>query len=495
MRIPPATKAASEAGTLRRLAKVAASATILAALTACTVGPDYTRPTAVVPPVFKEMSGWKVAQPNDRVQGPWWEVYNDTLLNELEAKVGVSNQNVKVAEAQFRQAHALVMAARSAYFPAIGIGASFSRLSPSATLGTVQPSRTVVSNYSLPLSLSWELDIWGRIRRSVESSQANAQAGAADLAAAKLSIQAELAQDYFQLRALDAQKRLLDSTVALYQEALKLTTSRYDAGLASMADVAQAETLLKTTQAQAIDIGVQRAQFEHAVAVLTGTPASSFSLPAEALHGLPPAIPAGVPSELLERRPDIAAAERRVAAANAQIGVAEAAYYPTITLGASGGYQSTDIDKWLSWPSRFWSFGPAVSQSLFDGGLRRAQTEEARAAYDANVAAYRETTLVSFQEVEDNLAALRVLEEEARAQEEAVKAAQQSLTITANQYKAGTVGYLNVIAAQTAKLVNDRSAIDILGRRLNASVLLIKALGGGWDSSELPQAKDLSGKK
>ena len=480
-----------------KFVKFAAAILILSALSACAVGPDYVRPAATVPPAFKEMSGWKVAEPSDdRIQGPWWQIYGDPLLSSLEDKVNVSNQNIKMAEAQFRQARALVMAARSAYFPTIGIGASFSRTSPSTTttsnFGKAQQQRTEISDYSLPVSASWEPDIWGKVRRSVESNRANAQASAADLAAAKLSIQTELAQDYFQLRALDAQKKLFDTSVALYEESLDLTTNRYNAGVASEADIAQADTLLKTTKAQAIDIGVLRAQLEHAVALLTGTPASSFTLPAGQLDTPVPAVPVGVPSELLERRPDVASAERQVAAANAQIGVAEAAYYPSVTLSASGGFQSSSWSKWFTWPSRFWSFGPSVEWTIFDGGLRKAQTEEARAAYDANVAAYRETTLVAFQEVEDNLAALRILEEEATAVDEAVKSAQKTTAITTNQYKAGTAAYLNVITAQTAELGNERTAIDVLGRRLNASVLLIKALGGGWDASSLPQAKELT---
>ena len=449
-----------------------------------------------MPPAFKEISGWKVAEPkDDRIQGPWWQIYGDPLLNSLEDKVNVSNQNIKMAEAQFQQARALVMAARSAYFPTIGIGASFTRSSNSTTTTSnfgIPIQRTNTSDYSLPVSASWEPDIWGKVRRSVESNRANAQASAADLAAAKLSIQTELAQDYFQLRALDAQKKLFDTSVSLYQESLDLTTNRYNAGVASEADIAQADTLLKTTKAQAIDIGVLRAQLEHAVALLTGTPASSFSLPAVPLDTSVPAVPVGVPSELLERRPDVAAAERQMAAANAQIGVAEAAYYPSLTLSASGGFQSGSIAKWFTWPSRFWSFGPSIQWTIFDGGLRKAQTEEARAAYDANVAAYRETTLVAFQEVEDNLAALRILEEEAQALDEAVKSAQKATAITTNQYKAGTAAYLNVITAETAELGNERTAINVLGQRLNASVLLIKALGGGWDASTLPQAKELT---
>ncbi len=480
-----------------KILKLILAALVLPALAACAVGPNYVRPSAATPPAFREISGWKTAQPADnRIRGQWWKVYNDPLLDSLEAKVNVSNQNIIQAEAQYRQAQALVMAARAAYFPTIGVGVSFARSSPSTTTvsgfggGSIQ--RTESSDYSLPVSASWEPDFWGKVRRSVESNRASAQASAADLATARLSLQTQLAQDYFQLRTLDAQKKLLDRTVSLYKESFALTTNRYNAGVVSEADVAQADTLLKTTEAQDIDLGVQRAQLEHAIAVIVGTPASSFSISPLPLSVSPPAIPVGVPSELLERRPDIAAAERRAAAANAQIGVAEAAYYPSITLSASGGFQSSSISKWLTWPSRFWSFGPSVGWTIFDGGLRHAQTKEARAAYDASVAAYRETTLVAFQEVEDNLAALGILGQEAGAEDAAVKAAKKSTEIATNQYKAGVAAYLNVITAESAELGNEKNAINIQGQRLNASVLLIKALGGGWDASSLPKGKELT---
>jgi NodT family efflux transporter outer membrane factor (OMF) lipoprotein len=336
------------------------------------------------------------------------------------------------------------------------------------------------TEHSLPIDVSWELDVWGRIRRTVESSEATAQASAADLAAAKLSAQAELAQDYFQLRSLDSQKQLLDETAVAFQKSLDLTNNRYNSGVASRGDVLQAETQLKTTQAQAIDVGVQRAQLEHAIALLTGKAPADLSVSSTALTTPPPAIPAGVPAELLRRRPDIAAAERLAAAANAQIGVAEAAYYPTVSANVQGGFESSSLAKWFSWLGRFWSAGLSVSQTLFDGGLRGAQTDQARAAYDAGVAAYRQTVLTGFQEVEDNLAAQRILADEAQAQDEAVKSAQQSLAVTMNQYQAGIVSYLNVVVSQTTALNNQRTAVDILGRRLTTSVLLIKALGGGW---------------
>jgi NodT family efflux transporter outer membrane factor (OMF) lipoprotein len=475
---------------------LATAAGVLMLLTACAVGPDYVRPMALAPAAYKEMQGWKVAQPQDTViRGAWWEVFADPQLNALEAQVDVSNQNLAVAEAQFQQARALVREARASYFPTVTVGLGVTRARGAAQTTGHATSRVTANDYSLPIDVSWELDVWGRIRRSVESNQANAQASAADLETSRLSIQAELAQDYVQLRSLDAQKQLLDATGMAYTRALELTQNRYASGVASRADVVQAETQLKTTQAQAIDIGVQRAQLEHAIAVLIGTPASDFSIPTAPLTTGPPPIPVGVPSELLERRPDIAAAERRIAAANAQIGVAEAAFFPTVTLSASGGFESSSLSEWLTWPMRFWSVGATLSETVFDGGFRRAQTEEARAAYDATVASYRQTVLTGFQEVEDNLAALRILEAEAQVQDEAVKAARESVTVTTNQYKAGTVNYLNVVTVQATALTNESTAVDILGRRVTASVLLIKALGGGWNASTLPSAEEVTARE
>ncbi len=450
-------------------------------LSACSVGPDYVRPTAVTPPVFKEMSSWKVAQPkDDTIRGSWWEIFNDPQLNALEEQVAVSNQSVAAAEAQFRQARALVQAARAGYFPTVTTGASVARSNSPVRGGGISGTSNTVSEFLLPVDLSWELDIWGRVRRAVEASRASSEASAADLEAIRLSIQTTLAQDYFQLRALDAQKQLLDETVSSFRKSLELTKNRYTSGVVSRSDVLQAETQLKTTEAQSMDTGVQRAQLEHAIALLVGKPAADFSIVAATLEAVPPAIPVGLPSELLERRPDIAAAERRIVAANAQIGVAKAAYFPTVSLSGSAGFVNPDLANWLSWPNRFWSVGAAISETVFDGWLRGALTEQARAAYDATVANYRQTVLSGFQEVEDNLAALRILEGEALVQDEAVKAAEQSVTITTNQYKAGTVSYLDVIVTQTAALVSKRTAVDILGRRMTASVLLIKALGGGW---------------
>lgn len=471
--------------------------TAIAVLAAgCVVGPNYARPPVVAPAAYKENADWKVAEPrDDTLRGTWWRLFGDPRLDALEEQVSLSNQNLVVAEATYRQARALVRQARAAFFPTVTAGVGYTRSGQSETLGnssSFSSSRTggtvrnpPISTFQLPIEVAWTPDFWGRVRRAVESGRASAQASAGDLETARLSFQAELALDYFQLRALDAQKRLLDDTVAAFATALQLTRNRYASGVASRVDVVQAETQLKTTQAQLIDVGVARAQVEHAIALLIGRPASVFSLAPAPLDTTPPPIPVGVPSALLERRPDIAAAERRVAAANAQIGIAIAAYYPTVTLSFSGGLESGSVSQWFTWPSRFWSVGPSVTETLYDGGLRKAQTDEARAAHDASVAAYRQTVLGAFQGVEDNLAALRILEEEASVQEEAVRAAQQSVLLTTNQYKAGVVSYLNVITVQTIALNNQVTAVQLLGRRLAAAVLLIQALGGGWTADEI----------
>jgi NodT family efflux transporter outer membrane factor (OMF) lipoprotein len=472
---------------------------VLALLGGCAVGPSYVRPTVVTPDAYKELDGWKPATPADLARrGPWWTAFGDDTLGDLERRVSVSNQTLAVAEATYRQATALVREARAGYFPTVTVGVGYTRSRPSSTItssgslaGSIATGRagSPTNFFQLPIDIAWAPDFWGRVRRTVESNQAAAQATAGDLETARLSLQAELAQDYFLARTLDAQKRLLDETVVAFEKSLALTRTRYRGGVASQVDIVQAQTQLETTRAQAIDLGVQRAQLEHAIALLTGEPASTFTLPAAPLATPPPAVPAGVPSELLERRPDIAAAERRMAAANAQIGVALAAYYPSITLSASAGFESSGLSKWLTWPSRFWSVGPAISQTVFDGGLRRAQTEQARAAWDGSVATYRETVLGAFQAVEDNLAALRILEAEAGVQDVAVKAAQRSVALTTDQYRAGTVSYLNVITTQTIALANEVTAVQILGRRMAATILLVEALGGGWNAAELPSAK------
>lgn len=475
-------------GTKSRLAVALAAV----ALTACTLGPDYVRPDAETPPAYKELEGWKSAQPSDHaIGGKWWKAFNDPLLDKLQEQVDMSNQNIAQAEAQYRQARALVQSARAGYLPTISAGASADRSRASAGGNTF--NRGVRNSYAVSADAAWELDLWGRVRRGVESSQASAQATAADLQALRLSVQAELAQNYFLLRALDTQKQILEETLQAYQRTLELTQNQYAAGVVARADVVQAQTQLKSTQAQALDIGVQRAQVEHAIALLVGKPASTFSIAPAPLNADPPKIPVGLPSELLERRPDIAAAERAMAAANAEIGVARAAYFPTLTLSATAGFQSTTLSNLVSAPNRFWSVGPALAQTLFDGGARRALNDQAVAAYDANVAFYRQTVLTGFKEVEDNLAALRILEEEARVQEEAVQSARLSVQLTTNQYKAGLVSYLSVIVVQASALNVERTAVDIRNARLVASVNLIKALGGGWDASALPTADELEG--
>jgi len=449
------------------------------ALAACAVGPDYQRPEAAVSAAYKEAVGWKVAEPRDETsRGNWWEIFGDPKLSALIESIDMSNQNVLLAEARFRQAQALAAQSRAALFPTLDANASITRSrSPTG----------VVGDRSVALNSSWEIDLWGRLRRALESSAASAQASAADLAAARLSAQAELASNYFQLRVLDAQKQLLGDTVTAFDKSLELTRNRYAAGVAAKVDVAQAETQLKSTLAQSIDTGVQRAQLEHAIAILVGKPPSEFSIAPVPLAVTMPRVPLGLPSELLERRPDVAAAERRAAAANAQIGVAKAAYFPSLTLSASGGFRSANAADLFTAPSRFWSIGPALAQSIFDAGLRRAQTEQAIAAYDATVAQYRQAVLAGFQEVEDNLAALRILEEEAKVQDEAVRAARESVVLTTNQYKAGIVSYINVVTVQTTQLSNERTAVGILGRRLVAAATLVKALGGGWDAAALAQ--------
>lgn len=423
------------------------------------------------------------------LRGAWWEMFDDPQLSALASRVTVSNETLKAAQAQYQQARALVEQARAAYFPVVTIGAGVSRTRRSANLGSGSFSTPSLysSSYTLPFDVAWEPDIWGKVRRSVESNQASAQSSAAMVESTQLSLQAELAVNYFQVRQLDALEAVLNATVEAYERSLQLTRNRYNAGVASAAEVAQAQTQLQSTRAQAIDVGVQRAQLEHAIAVLVGEPASTFALPAAPLDATPPAIPVGVPSELLERRPDVAAAERSMAAANAQIGVALAAYYPVVTLSASGGLQAGEPATWFETPSRFWSVGPTITETVFDGGLRGGLTDQARAIYDQAVAQYRQSVLTAFAEVEDNLATLRILEQEAQVQDEAVASARRSVELTTNQYKAGIVSYIDVVTVQAVALANERAAVSIRGQRMGAAVQLVKALGGGWDTSQLPQ--------
>jgi NodT family efflux transporter outer membrane factor (OMF) lipoprotein len=449
------------------------------------------------PPVYKELGDWKPAQPNDQnLGGNWWEIFQDSQLNALEQQINVSNQNLKAAEAQFRQARAALRYNRADYYPTVTAGVSGTRTRTSAN--RPPPSSTfngiTDNDFTLPFDVSYQADVWGRVRRNVESYREQAQASAADLATVNLSMHADLAIDYFQARSLDAQEQLLNSTVQQYEQALELNQNRFQGGIASEVDVEQAKTQLQTTRAQAIDVGVLRAQYEHAVAILIGKPPAEFNLPPLPLTAPPPRIPVSVPSDLLERRPDIAAAERRVAAANAQIGVAKSAYYPLVNLVASGGFESSSITTLLNGPSGLWSIGASAVGTLFDVGRRRSLNDEARAAYDSQVAAYRQNVLTGFQQVEDNLAAVRILENEAKVQDEAVAAAQRSLDLSITRYKGGVTSYLEVITAQSAALTDEMTAVNILGRRMANTVLLIQALGGGWDRSSLPERPECCGK-
>lgn len=458
---------------------------LILALAACAVGPDYVRPdTGPMPVAFKEMKDWKPAQPNElTMNGKWWDMFGDPQLDMLIGQIDISNQNLAQSEANFRSAMALVQGARAAYSPTLSADASRTR---SRTATNSSTATGVRDNYALSFNADWEIDLWGRVRRNVESNEAGAQASAADLAATRLSAQAQLAQTYLQLRVLDAQQQLLEDTVAAYERSYQLTQNQYAVGVVAKSDVIQAQTQWKTAQAQALDNSVQRAQLEHAIALLAGQPASTFSLAPSPLTAAAPPIPQALPSMLLERRPDVAAAERRMAAANAQIGVAQAAYYPTLSLSASGGFQTAaGLANWLTMPSRVWSLGPQLGQMIFDGGARQSVTAQAIAAYDGEAAAYKQTVLTAFQEVEDNLAALRILEQEAAVQNEALQSARQAVTLVNNQYKAGTVSYVSVVTAQATALASERSALDILNRRMAASVLLTKALGGGWSEKNI----------
>ena len=476
---------------MRSAALLAAGSMLLAG---CMVGPKYTRPSAPAAPAYSEQPpqsfleapGWKQAQPADStLRTDWWQLFGIPELNALESQVNLSNQNLKAAEARFRQARTLIQITRSGLYPTISTVPSMitNRLSEHAPLGTAHAD---FGQFTLPVDINYELDAWGRVRRSIAAAREETEASAADLETLRLSLHAELAIDYFEMRSLDAQKDLLDRTLVAYRKALELTQNRFNGGLSSRAEVAQARTQFETTRAQDIGVGVARAAFEHAIATLEGRTPESLSLPVVPVRMSTPVIPVGVPSQLLERRPDIAATERRMAEANEQIGIAQAALFPSLLLTAAGGFEGNRLVNWFTWPSRFWAVGPSMAQTLFDAGRRRAVVQSASAGYDETVANYRQSALTAFQEVEDNLAALRVLEEQAVAQRVAVDAARQSLDLSMNRYKGGLVTYLEVVTAQTVDLQNESEEVDILRRRMDASVLLIKALGGGWDVSKLP---------
>ncbi len=464
----------------------------VAVLSGCMVGPNYRKPATPAPPTYSDngrYGKWSAASPADAVnRGDWWTVYNDPQLNSLEQRCASSNQQIAAALHAYEQAHDLVRIDRSALYPTVSIGASGSRNDLSAN----RPANTAVTrrdywDFLVPVNISWEPDLWGAVRRQIESGSAAAQASAADLANTRLSLQGTLAGDYFQLRGTDLQAQLLRNTLDAYQQALNLTQARFKGGLASESDVAQAQAQLEATRAQLVDLGADRARFEHAIAVLVGAPAMDFHIAEEPLAGNPPYVPAGLPSDLLERRPDIAAAERRVAAANAQIGVNQAAYYPNVTLGAEGGLESSAISRLFSSNSADWNAGISAGELVIDAGRRRAQVDYALAQREQATALYRQQVLSAFRDVEDQLAALRVLEEETTAQQQAVAAAQRSTQLSTLRYKQGLAAYLEVLTNQTIELTDERAAAALVSRRMVASVQLQMALGGGWSAAQLPK--------
>ncbi|WP_047286365.1 efflux transporter outer membrane subunit [Pseudomonas protegens] len=454
-------------------------------LSACAIGPDYQRPQVAEPVQYKEAEGWRQANPSDALaRGAWWELYGDAQLNGLIDKLNSSNQSVAQAEAQFRQARALVRSSRGSFFPSVDLSAGKTRASQgtgSSSSALSSSSSGIRDTYNTQLGVSWEADVWGKLRRDLEANEASAEASFADLAAMRLSQQSELAQNYLQLRVIDEQKRLLEATVAAYQRSLTMTQNQYQAGVSGKDAVAQAQTQLKSTQADLIDLIWQRAQFENAIAVLIGVPPAEFNLAESKTIPVLPQVPLSVPSQLLERRPDIASAERSVIAANAKIGVAKAAYYPDLTLSLAGGYSSSTYADWISLPNRFWSVGPKLAMTLFDGGQRSAEVDRTEAVYDQTVAKYRQTVLDGFREVENYMVQLKVLEDEAGVRQQALDSAREALRLTENQYKAGLIAYLDVVTSQTTALSNERSVLSLLQSRLIASVQLIAAMGGGWD--------------
>jgi len=458
-------------------------------LSACAVGPDYVQPSMQMPVEYKEFAKapddavWKIADPQDmQARGQWWLIFNDPQLNQLEDQLNISNQTIINAKANYQQAHAMVNEARAAFFPILTGSGSITR--QRQTTSSITPSdhalTTILDSHSALLDASWEPDLWGSVRRNVEANVAGEQASAALLASTRLSVQALLAQSYFQLQALDSDQKILDDTVLKYEKLLQLTQHQYNAGVAMRADIVQAKTVLQTTQAQAINNGIARAQTEHAVSVLIGKPPAEFSLKPSPLTATPPSIPVQLPSVLLERRPDIAQAERLMAQANAKIGVAIAAYFPSITLSATGGFVGNGFSHWFSMPLFNWALSPQLAQTIFDGGARSAQVDAARAAYEASVASYRQTVLSAFQDVEDQLVALRILDAQSVLLEQAAVNAQEALILVINQYKAGTVAYASVANAEISAFTAQKNLADIQGLRMTTAVGLIKALGGGW---------------
>jgi NodT family efflux transporter outer membrane factor (OMF) lipoprotein len=475
-------------------------------LAGCNVGPKYIPPTVTAPSAFKESpaqfkesDGWTVAQPQDAaLRGKWWEIYNQPELNSLEDQLNIDNQNIRQAFENFMEARALVREARSQYFPTVSVGGSYTRsqassnVSSGASTGTTSSQQTQL--FSLPANLSWEPDLWGKVRNAVRASQYTAQLSAADLENERLTEQASLAEFFFEIRGQDALQKILNETVEADKKALEVVRAAYDTGVGDQISVVEAQTTLESAQSAAINLGIARAQYEHAMAMLIGKQASTFNLPVVPRTSAPPAIPLGLPSQLLERRPDIAAAERNMAAANAQIGVAVAAFYPALTLSATGGVESSAIKNLLEWPSRFWSVGPSISETVYDGGLRRATVNQYKATYNADLAAYRQTVLTAFQQVEDSLAAVRILSQQIRRQQQAVDSSQTFLRLELGRYETGIDPYIDVTIAQTTLLANQQSLATLKIQQMTASVQLIEALGGGWDRSQLPTPSQVTQK-
>jgi NodT family efflux transporter outer membrane factor (OMF) lipoprotein len=491
-----------------RQASTAYIALLCALLAGCNVGPKYHAPATTAPPVFKESpaqfkeaDGWNVAQPQDAtLRGKWWEIYNEPDLNALEEQLNIDNQNIRQAFENFMEARALVREARSQYFPTVTVGGSYTRSQASSntksasSTSTGTPSGAQTQLFSLPADISWEPDLWGKVRNAVHASQYQAQLSAADLENERLTEQASLAEFFFEIRGQDALQKLLNETVEADRKALQIARARYDTGVDDKISVVEAQTTLDSAQSAAINLGIARAQYEHAIATLIGKPASAFSIPVEAKTSAPPPIPIGLPSQLLERRPDIAAAERNMASANAQIRVAYAAYYPVLTLSASGGLESSALKNLMSASSRFWSVGPSISETVYDGGLRRATVNQHIATYNANVAAYRQSVLTAFQQVEDSLAAVRILSQQILRQQEAVDSSQTFLKLELGRYETGIDPYIDVVTAQITLLTNQQSRTNLQVQQMTASVQLIEALGGGWDKSQLPTSTQVTEK-
>jgi len=491
-----------------RQASAAYIALLCALLAGCNVGPKYHAPATTAPPVFKEspaqfkeVDGWNVAQPQDAaLRGKWWEIYNEPDLNALEEQLNIDNQNIRQAFENFMEARALVREARSQYFPTVTVGGSYTRSQASSNVksasstSTGTPSGAQTQLFSLPADISWEPDLWGKVRNAVHASQYQAQLSAADLENERLTEQASLAEFFFEIRGQDALQKLLNETVEADRKALQIARARYDTGVDDQISVVEAQTTLDSAQSAAINLGIARAQYEHAIATLIGKPASAFSIPVEAKTSAPPPIPIGLPSQLLERRPDIAAAERNMAAANAQIRVAYAAYYPVLTLSATGGLESSALKNLMSASSRFWSVGPSISETVYDGGLRRATVNQHIATYNANVAAYRQSVLTAFQQVEDSLATVRILSQQILRQQEAVDSSQTFLKLELGRYETGIDPYIDVVTAQITLLTNQQSLTNLQVQQMTASVQLIEALGGGWDKSQLPTSTQVTEK-